>query len=113
MLAHYLPVFIMFLYTILTASLFFVPITKFPRKNKLLNFYWVGFWTFLVMITAFAGGDNTLKILGYDASATSKIILAAISASFIFFVMFAWFRLSAKAIAALITRSHAKFSKSR
>lgn len=108
MLAQYLPVIIMFLYTILTATLFFIPITRFPRKNKLLNFYWVGFWTFLVMITAFAGGDNTLRILGYDASGTSKIILAAISASFVFFVMFAWFRLSAKAIATLISRSQAK-----
>ncbi len=108
MLAHSLPVLIMFLYTILTVSLFFIPITKFPRKNKLLNFYWVGFWTFLVMIAAFAGGENTLKMLEYDASGTSKVILAGISASFVFFVMFAWFRFSAKIIATLLTRGYAK-----
>ena len=108
MLAHSIPVLIMFLYTILTASLFFIPITKFPRKNKLFNFYWVGFWAFLVMIAAFSGGDNTLKMLGYDASHTSKIMLIAISASFVFFVMFAWFRLSAKVIAALISRGYSK-----
>jgi len=104
MMAQLLPVLIMFLYTVLSAALFFVPITRFPRKNKLFNFYWVGFWTFLVIITAFAGADNTLKILGYDASHSSKLILAGISASFVFFVMFAWFRLSAKAIATFITR---------
>lgn len=112
MLAHTLPVLIMFLYTVLSTALFFIPITKFPRKNKLLNFYWVGFWAFLVIIAAIAGSSSTLKMIGYDASQSSKLMLAGISASFVFFVMFAWFRLSAKAIAALITRSHNKL-KSR
>ena len=107
-----LPVLIMFLYTALTATLCFIPITRFPRKNKLFNFYWVGFWSFLVIIAAIAGADNTLKISGYDTSETSKIILAGISASLVFFVMFAWFRLSAKAIAALIMHGRDKF-KSR
>ena len=112
MLAHTLPVLIMFFCTVIIAALFFIPITKFPRKNKLLNFYWVGFWIFLVIIAAVAGSSSTLNIIGYDSSQSSKLILAGISASFVFFVMFAWFRLSAKAIAAFITRSHNKL-KSR
>ena len=108
MLAHALPVLVMFLYTVLSATLFFIPITRFPRKNKLFNFYWVGFWTFLVIISAIAGADNTLKISGYDASLSSKVILFGSSASFVFFVMFAWFRLSAKAISTLIMRGRDK-----
>jgi len=98
----------MFLYTVLSAALFFVPITRFPQKNKLFNFYWVGFWTFLVIIAALAGADNTLKLIGYDASQSSKLMLAGISVSFVFFVMFAWFRLSAKAIATVIMRRRKK-----
>lgn len=109
MLAHTLPVLIMFFCTVVIAALFFIPITKFPRKNKLLNFYWVGFWIFLVIIAAVAGSSSTLNIIGYDASQSSKLMLAGISASFVFFVMFAWFRLSAKAIAVLITRGRNKF----
>ena len=108
MLAHYIPVLIMFVYTVLSATLFLIPITRFPRKNKLFNFYWIGFWSFLVIIAAIAGGDGTLKIMGYDASQSSKVLLAGITASFVFFVMFAWFRLSAKAIAALILRGRKK-----
>lgn len=105
---HVLPVFIMFLYTVLTASLFFIPITRFPRKTKLFNFYWVGFWGFLVAIAALAGGDNVLKIGGYDASETSILVLATVTAGFILFVVVAWFHLSAKAIAALYTRGRNK-----
>ena len=108
MLTHILPVLIMFLYTVLSATLFFIPITRFPRKNKLFNFYWVGFWSFLVIIAAVAGADNTLKIGGYDAT-SSKMILLGISAGFVFFVMFAWFRLSAKAIVTLVMRGRDKF----
>ena len=103
MLAHLLPVTIMFLYTILSVSLFCIPITKFPRKNKLYNFYWVGFWSFLVAIAALAGGSNTLQMVGYDVSKTANMMLFGITASFVFFVMFAWFRLSAKAISNFIT----------
>ena len=108
MLIHILPVAIMFLYTILSVSLFFIPITKFPRKDKFLNFYWTGFWLFLVAIAAFAGANGTLKILGYDASMTSMAILAGLTASFVFFVIFAWFRLSAKAISTVISRGLTK-----
>jgi len=98
----------MFAYTVLTVTLFFIPITRFPRKNKLINFYWVGFWAFLVTIAAIAGADNTLKIVGYDASKTSKVLLASISVSFVFFVMFAWFRLCAKLITTTIERGLTK-----
>jgi len=108
MLGQYLPVTIMFAYTVLTVSLFFIPITRFPRKNKLINFYWVGFWAFLVTIAAIAGADNTLKMMGYDASKTSTVLLGAICASFVFFVMFAWFRLCAKILATTIERGVTK-----
>jgi len=108
MLAQILPVLIMFLFTVFCAALFFVPITRFPRKNKLINFYWVGFWLFLVIISALAGSQNTLDIMGYDVSRSAKFLLAGITVSFVLFVMFAWFRLSAKAIATLITRGRAK-----
>ncbi len=108
MLIHLLPVIIMFLYTTLSVALFFIPITKFPRKNKLLNFYWVGFWSFLVAIASLAGASNTLRMLSYDASKVSTLLLASITVSFVFFVMFAWFRLSAKVISKVISQGVSK-----
>ena len=108
MLIHILPVFIMFLYTVLTASLFFIPITRFPRKTKLFNFYWVGFWGFLVAIAALAGADNVLRVGGYDATKTSMLVLTTVSAGFVLFVVVAWFHLSAKAIASIYMRGRDK-----
>ncbi|WP_233345421.1 hypothetical protein [Litorimonas taeanensis] len=68
------------------------------RKNKLLNFYWVGCWIFLGMITSVSGAQNTLMLLGYNADAVSESVLSGFVLSFIFFVVFAWFRLSSSAL---------------
>ena len=97
MLAQYLPAIIMFSITAVIVSFFCIPVTAFPKKNKLINFYWIGFWSFLVFIASIAGAMNTLALMGYDAEPAATAILAGINASFISFVVFAWFRLSAKA----------------
>ena len=97
MLAQYLPAIIMFSITAVIVSFFCIPVTAFPKKNKLINFYWIGFWGFLVFIASIAGAMNTLALMGYDAEPAATAILAGINASFLSFVVFAWFRLSAKA----------------
>lgn len=53
---------------------------------------------FLALITAIAGGSNTLMLLGVDSYDTANVILTGVIAAFVFFVMFAWVRLSAAAI---------------
>jgi len=69
------------------------------RKNKIVNFYWAGFWAFLMMISAVAGAMNTLMLLDIPAEQTATIYLSILTMCFVIFVMFGWFRLSAKAIA--------------
>lgn len=103
-MSAYIPAFIMFMITVGVASLFMVPVTRFQMKNKLVNFYWCGFWVFLAIITAVAGGANALTLARVDAMALSTGMLTGIMASFVLFVMFAWFRLSATAIWAGIMR---------
>jgi hypothetical protein len=98
MLWNIMPASIMFLITIGFVSLFFIPIVAFQRPNKIVNFYWVGVWLFLAMITAIAGAQNTLMLLKYDANLFSEALLFSIVASFVFFVVFAWFRLSSVAL---------------
>jgi len=93
----------MFGITIAVATLFFVPITVFPQKNQLINFYWAGFWGFLASIAALSGGSNTLLLMNYDASTVASAITLPTVICFVVFIMFAWFRLSAKALAAGIT----------
>ena len=90
----------MFAITLAFVTLFFVPVTAFKQKNELIRFYWIGVWLFMAFIAAFAGGAETLKLLAYDATKWSEAMLAALTASFVVFVVFAWFRLSFKAIAA-------------
>lgn len=87
----------MFLITVFVVAIFFLPILSLKRKNKLLNFYWVGAWGFLVMIAAIAGGQSTLMILDYNSDEIANAMLSGITMSFVAFVVFAWFRLSAKA----------------
>jgi len=88
-----LPASIMFFITIGFTSLFFVPVTKFQREDDLVNFYWIGFWSFLALISSVAGAANTLLLLKYNTMAFSDAALMGITASFMFFVMFAWARL--------------------
>jgi len=97
-MAHYIPAFIMFMITVIVTSLFFMPVTRFPMKNKLVNFYWCGFWVFLSIITAISGGGNTLMLARIDAYSLSTGMLTGVMVSFVLFVMFAWFRLSGAAI---------------
>ena len=109
MLEQYLPAIIMFSITAVMVSLFCIPVTAFPKKNKLINFYWVGFWTFLVLIASIAGAMNTLSLMGYDAEPAATAILAGVNVSFVCFVVFAWFRLSAKAFVHGVNKGMKKF----
>lgn len=100
MLLQFLPALIMFAITVAFVTIMFVPVTVFPQKNELINFYWAGFWIFLAMIASLAGGSNTLMLLRYDAQNFSNAILFAMVVCFVIFVMFGWFRLSATALLA-------------
>lgn len=86
-----------------------MPMLGFPMKNKLVNFYWSGVWLFLMMISAIAGAMNTLIILDVPAEQTANIYLSILTMCFVIFVVFGWFRLSAKVIARGITRIIGKF----
>jgi len=108
MLAQFLPAAIMFGITAAVTSLLCMPVVGFPLKNKLVNFYWAGFWIFLMMISAVAGAMNTLIILDVPAEQTANIYLSILTMCFIIFVVFGWFRLSSKALAHGITRGWAK-----
>ena len=108
MLAQYAPAIIMFVITAAVTSLLCMPILGFPMKNKVVNFYWAGFWVFLMLISSVAGSMNTLIILDVDAEQTANVYLSILTLCFIIFVVFGWFRLSAKAIALGLTRSFAK-----
>ena len=88
----------MFSVTLSVTILFFLPMTMVPQKNALIRFYWSGLWMFLALIAAIAGGSNTLMLLGVDSYGAANVILTSVIAAFVFFVMFAWARLSAAAI---------------
>jgi len=105
MSASLLPALIMFAITASVTSVLCMPIFAFPLKNKIVNFYWSGVWVFLMLISAFAGAMNTLIILDVPVEQTATIYLTILTLCFIIFVMFGWFRLSAKAIAHGIPRS--------
>ena len=89
-----LPAAIMLLITILFASAFYWPAVRFPRKGKVLNFYWSGFWAYLGIITAVAGAQVTVAIIGLQADVFSNAVLAALTVTFVMFVVFAWARLA-------------------
>ena len=93
MLDSLIPTGIMFVFTAFFTTLFFIPITRFPQKHKLVNFYWVGFWLFLAAIAAFSGGMNALLIMQMDTLKFGNAVLFSITICFVLFVMFAWFRL--------------------
>jgi len=100
-MGHIFAATIMFLITVGTATLLFVPMTRFPAKNDLVNFYWAGIWVFLAMIAAFAGGVNTLMLVDIDVMKVGNAILAGTVAAFVLFVMFGWGRLSLFALLTL------------
>jgi len=98
MLDTLLPASIMFLITVFIVAVFFLPILSFKKKNKLISFYWIGTWGFIVAIAAIAGGQSTLMLLDYNADEIANAMLTGITGAFVAFVVFAWFRLSAKAL---------------
>jgi len=81
-----------------------MPIFAFPLKNKIVNFYWAGVWVFLMMISAVAGAMNTLMLMNIPAEQTATIYLSILTLCFVIFVVFGWFRLSAKALALGVSR---------
>ena len=95
---QYIPAAIMFSVTLSVTILFFLPMTMVSQKSAVLKFYWSGLWMFLALITAIAGGSNTLMLIGVDSYGAANVILTGVIAAFVFFVMFAWARLSAAAI---------------
>lgn len=88
-----LSVGVMFVITIIFGTIFWWPATRFPRKNKLVNFYWVGFWAFLASIAAMSGAQATLMLAGQNVDSTANALLNALTITFVIFVVFAWFRL--------------------
>jgi len=70
------------------------PAFKFKQRSELISFYWVGLWMFLGWISALAGAKGILQILGLNVERFGSAVLTGITASFVFFVMFAWFRLT-------------------
>ena len=103
MLIQFLPSLMMFAITLVFVTAFFIPVTAFKQKNELIRFYWVGVWFFLAMIAAFAGGSQTLLLLGYNAHNIATAMLTSLTVCFVLFVMFGWCRLSFSAIQSGIT----------
>ena len=106
-----LPTSIMFLITVAVASIFLFPATRFRMKDAIISFYWTGLWVFLAMITAVAGGSNTLMLARFDAATISAGMLAGMIAAFVVFIMFGWLRLSFKAIRAFAIAMFHKWGK--
>jgi len=104
MLAQFLPAAIMFGITAGITSVLCMPILALRLKNRVVNFYWAGFWVFLMMISAISGSMNTLLILDVPVESTANLYLSVLILCFVIFVMFGWLRLSAKAIAHGVTR---------
>lgn len=94
-----LPPLIMFTITVIVVALCFLPAT-FERKSPLLNFYWVGLWLFIGLIAAIAGGEQTVMLAGMESPDMAIRLQTSVSVCFVFFVIFAWFRLTGAALMA-------------
>ncbi|MEE9273086.1 MAG: hypothetical protein V3U57_07470 [Robiginitomaculum sp.] len=99
MVGQYLAAIIMFFLTISFTAMFFLPPLKIKLRSALVNFYWVGVWLFLGGITAMAGSQAVLNIMGLNINTISNAVIFGISTSFVLFVMFAWGRLTLKGLA--------------
>ncbi|GHA83460.1 hypothetical protein GCM10009069_03440 [Algimonas arctica] len=99
----YLPSLIMFTITVVVVGLCFLPAT-YERKSPLLNFYWVGLWLFIGLIAAIAGGEQTVMLAGMESPELALRLQTSVSVCFVFFVVFAWFRLSGAALVAGVRR---------
>lgn len=94
MIQSFTPTILMFIATVLVSALLIMPALKFHIKHDLARFYWRGFWIFLCLIATFAGGQQILALAGADVEKASVFYLAGLTASYITFVVFAWFRLT-------------------
>lgn len=88
---------IMFGITVVVATLFAIPAVAFTPKSKILKFYWTGFWMFLALITGFAGGANTLMLLGVNDVTAYRPIVNIVITAYVLFVTIAWFHICGKA----------------
>lgn len=102
--AQVIAVTLMFVITVIFASLMFVPVTCFARKSKTVNFYWNGFWAFLAVIAAVAGGNSTLMILGQSDPVFANQLFSLLIGLYVAFVVVGWFHLSGKAIVTVFNR---------
>ena len=105
MSGQYIAATMMFLVTVGFAALFWLPAFKFNQKNDLLKFYWIGFWSFLGGLTALAGAQSVLIILGQDVHRFATAMLLGVNVSFVLFVMFAWGRLTLKGVRSVMNKS--------
>lgn len=94
MIQTFIPSLIMFVVTVVVAALLIIPALRVHVKHDLTRFYWRGFWIFLMLIAAFAGGQQILTLSNINVDAASTFYLAGLSAAYITFVVFAWFRLT-------------------
>ncbi|HHI89151.1 MAG TPA: hypothetical protein ENK01_04275 [Hellea balneolensis] len=95
---------IMFLVTIGIAGAFWLPALNVHYKNALVKFYWMGFWSFLGGLTAIAGAQAVLVILGQHVERFGGAMLSGVSTAFVVFVMFAWVRLTLKGLSASLKK---------
>ncbi len=96
-MTQYMPAIIMSVVTFLVCVMFLLP-TLFKFGTDLVRFYWKGFWAFLSLIAFVAGGAEILRLSGMPVEKASIAALSGIMAAFIFFVVFAWFRLAGVAL---------------
>ncbi len=88
---------VMFVITVVIASLFAVPAVVYSPKSKVMNFYWSGFWMFLALITGLAFGANTLSMLGAKSVIAYRPVVTFVVGAHVAFVMVAWFHICGKA----------------
>jgi len=94
MIQTIMPSLIMFVFTVVIAALLIIPALRISVKHDLTRFYWRGFWIFLMLIATFAGGQQILELSNVKVDAASTFYLAGLTAAYITFVVFAWFRLT-------------------
>ena len=79
MIQNVAPSILMFVATVLVSGLLIMPALKFNIKHDLTRFYWRGFWAFLCLIAAFAGGQQILMLAGVDVTNASVFYLAGLT----------------------------------
>lgn len=103
-MGQHMPAIVMSLITLIVCLMFLLPI-RFKFGTNLVRFYWNGFWMFLALISLIAGGSEVLRLSGFSIEKISIATLSGIMASFIVFVVFAWFRLAGAALVTGVRRA--------